>query len=115
MLLQQASPSPGPSGTASPKITRPNSNFPRLNSPVLSDGKGSPKLGSSPSFDTNSPKFGHFGDSPNLGASPKYGSPKLGGSPKALEDEAALEKLLVELKEGWTVHTGRDGRLYYCK
>ncbi|XP_045532140.1 uncharacterized protein LOC123719483 [Pieris brassicae] len=114
MLLQQATPSPGPSGTASPK-TRHNPNFPRLNSPVLSDGKDSLRLGSnSPSIGTSSPKFGYLGDSPNLGASPKYGSPKLGGSPKALEDEAALESLQTVLKEGWTVHTGRDGRLYYC-
>ncbi|CAF4849556.1 unnamed protein product [Pieris macdunnoughi] len=115
MLLQQATPSPGPSGTASPK-SRQNPNFSRLNSPVLSDGKGSLRLGSnSPSIGTSSPKFGYLGDSPNLGASPKYGSPKLGGSPKALEDEAALERLQTDLKEGWTVHTGRDGRLYYCK
>lgn len=114
MLLQQTS-SPGPSGTASPKLTpnRPNvsPNFTtRLTgSPSLSDGASS----------SNSPK---------LGASPKYGSPRMGsgsprmggGSPKfegkgALEDEVALERLQTELKEGWTVHTGRDGRLYYCK
>lgn len=115
MLLQQASSSPGPSGTASPKLApspRPNPS-PSFNtrvtgSPSLSDGASS----------SNSPKLG--ANSPKLGASPKYGSPRLGtGSPKlgraALEDEAALERLQVELKEGWTVHTGRDGRLYYCK
>ncbi|XP_047024894.1 uncharacterized protein LOC124633647 isoform X2 [Helicoverpa zea] len=114
MLLQQASSSPGPSGTASPKLTsspRPNPspsfNSRATGSPSLSDGASS----------SNSPKLG--ANSPKLGASPKYGSPKLGtGSPKlgrvTLEDEAALERLQAELKEGWTVHTGRDGRLYYC-
>ncbi|XP_022827993.1 uncharacterized protein LOC111357493 isoform X2 [Spodoptera litura] len=114
MLLQQASSSPGPSGTASPKLApspRPNPspsfNTRATGSPSLSDGASS----------SNSPKLG--ANSPKLGASPKYGSPRLGtGSPKlgraALEDEAALERLQVELKEGWTVHTGRDGRLYYC-
>lgn len=108
MLLQQASSSPGPSGTASPKLPqspRPNpspSFGPRLTgSPSLSDGASS-------------------SNSPRLGASPKYGSPRLGsGSPKlgksAVEDEAALERHQTELKEGWTVHTGRDARLYYCK
>ncbi|XP_072932460.1 uncharacterized protein [Epargyreus clarus] len=107
MLLQQASSSPGPSGTASPKLApsprpNPSPNFTsRLTgSPSLSDGASS----------SNSPK---------LGASPKFGSPRLGGSPRlearsALEDEAAMERLQAELKEGWTVHTGRDGRLYYC-
>lgn len=114
MLLQQASSSPGPSGTASPKLApspRPN--------PSPSFGNrltGSPSLSDGPSS-SNSPKLG--ANSPKLGASPKYGSPRLGtGSPKtgrvALEDEAALERLQAELKEGWTVHTGRDGRLYYC-
>ncbi|XP_050348297.1 uncharacterized protein LOC126772154 [Nymphalis io] len=114
MLLQQASSSPGPSGTASPKLapnSRPNPspNFSsRLTgSPSLSDGASS----------SNSPKLGS--NSPKLGASPKYGSPRMGGSPKfegrsALEDEVALERLQTELKDGWTVHTGRDGRLYYC-
>ncbi|XP_045769847.1 uncharacterized protein LOC123870540 [Maniola jurtina] len=120
MLLQQTS-SPGPSGTASPKLTpnRPNisPNFTtRLTgSPSLSDGASS----------SNSPRLGT--NSPKLGASPKYGSPRMGsgsprmgsGSPRfegkgALEDEVALERLQTELKEGWTVHTGRDGRLYYC-
>lgn len=107
MLLQQASSSPGPSGTASPKLApspRPNpspSFSARLTgSPILSDGASS-------------------SNSPRLGASPKFGSPMLGGSPRptrtAVEDEAALERLQAELKEGWTVHTGRDGRLYYCK
>ncbi|KAG6447858.1 hypothetical protein O3G_MSEX005219 [Manduca sexta] len=129
MLLQQSS--PGPSGAASPKLVpspRPNVS-PRLTgSPNLSDGassSNSPKLGTnSPSLGNNSPKLGtnspSFGtNSPNLGASPKYGSPRIGGSPRpgrtAVEDEAALERLQTELKEGWTVHTGRDGRLYYCK
>ncbi|XP_050678583.1 uncharacterized protein LOC126974904 [Leptidea sinapis] len=116
MLLQQASSSPGPSGTASPKLscssrTNPSPSFPRLNgSPVLSDAASS---SSSPKLCGNSPKLGN-----SLGASPKYGSPKLGGSPKCergvLENGAALERLQTELKEGWTVHTGRDGRLYYC-
>ncbi|XP_060801455.1 uncharacterized protein LOC106134103 isoform X2 [Amyelois transitella] len=109
MLLQQAS-SPGPSGTASPKLApRPNPS-PSFNSrltgsPSLSDGASS----------SNSPKLG--ANSPKLGASPKFGSPRLGSGsprPRALEDEAALERLQAELKEGWTVHTGRDGRLYYC-
>lgn len=114
MLLQQASSSPGPSGTASPKLVpspRPNpspSFGPRpTGSPCMSDGASS----------SNSPRLG--ANSPKLGASPKFGSPRLGGSPRpsrtAVEDEAALERLQVELKEGWTVHTGRDGRLYYCK
>lgn len=114
MLLQQASSSPGPSGTASPKLVpspRPNpspSFGPRpTGSPCMSDGASS----------SNSPRLG--ANSPKLGASPKYGSPRLGGSPRpsrtAVEDEAAVERLQVELKEGWTVHTGRDGRLYYCK
>ncbi|VVC88051.1 unnamed protein product [Leptidea sinapis] len=117
MLLQQASSSPGPSGTASPKLscssrTNPSPSFPRLNgSPVLSDAASS---SSSPKLCGNSPKLGN-----SLGASPKYGSPKLGGSPKCergvLENGAALERLQTELKQGWTVHTGRDGRLYYCK
>ncbi|XP_049872673.1 uncharacterized protein LOC126371433 [Pectinophora gossypiella] len=112
MLLQQASSSPGPSGAASPKLApspRPNP------SPSLSARlTGSPSLSDGPSS-SNSPKLG--GNSPKLGASPKYGSPRLSGSPRpstAVEDEAALERLQVELKEGWTVHTGRDGRLYYC-
>lgn len=114
MLLQQASSSPGPSGTASPKLApspRPN--------PSLSFGErltGSPSLSDGASS-SNSPKLG--ANSPKLGASPKYGSPRLGGSPKpgrtAAEDEVAMERLQAELKEGWTVHTGRDGRLYYCK
>uniref|UniRef100_A0A2A4K2F1 Uncharacterized protein n=1 Tax=Heliothis virescens TaxID=7102 RepID=A0A2A4K2F1_HELVI len=115
MLLQQASSSPGPSGTASPKLT----SSPRPNpSPSFSSrATGSPSL-SDEASSSNSPKLG--ANSPKLGASPKYGSPKLGtGSPKlgrvTLEDEAALERLQAELKEGWTVHTGRDGRLYYCK
>lgn len=114
MLLQQASSSPGPSGTASPKLApsprpnpSPNFNSRLTGSPSLSDGASS----------SNSPRLG--ANSPKLGASPKYGSPRLGaGSPRpsrALEDEAALERLQAELKEGWTVHTGRDGRLYYCK
>lgn len=115
MLLQQASSSPGPSGTASPKLTtnsrpNPSPNFSaRLTgSPSLSDGASS---SSSSKLGTNSPR---------LGASPKYGSPRIGGSPRfegkgAFEDEVALERLQTELKEGWTVHTGRDGRLYYCK
>ncbi|CAH2046804.1 unnamed protein product, partial [Iphiclides podalirius] len=110
MLLQQATSSPGPSGTASPKLIpspKPNAGFSRFaGSPILSDGAST----------SSSPKFG---TSPKLGASPKYGSPRLGnGSPKlgrTAEDEAALERLQAELKEGWTVHTGRDGRLYYCK
>ncbi|CAK1541912.1 unnamed protein product [Leptosia nina] len=126
MLLQQATPTPGPSGTASPKRNRPNggANFSKLNSPILNDGsKGncSPRFGSSsPSLAAGSPKFNSpsAGGSPNLGVSPKFASPKLGGSPKgeskALQDETALERLQVELKEGWTVHTGREGRLYYC-
>ncbi|CAH0587157.1 unnamed protein product [Chrysodeixis includens] len=114
MLLQQASSSPGPSGTASPKLApspRPNPSpsfsVRATGSPSLSDGASS----------SNSSKLG--AGSPKLGASPKYGSPRLGGdSPRlgrgALEDEAALERLQAELKDGWTVHTGRDGRLYYC-
>ncbi|KAI5637629.1 hypothetical protein NE865_09612 [Phthorimaea operculella] len=115
MLLQQASASPGPSGTASPKLAQ----SPRPNpSPSLSSRlTGSPSLSDGASS-SNSPKLG--ANSPKLGASPKFGSPRLGGSPRpstttAVEDEAALERLQVELKEGWTVHTGRDGRLYYCK
>ncbi|XP_041979732.1 uncharacterized protein LOC121733528 [Aricia agestis] len=116
MLLQQASPAPGPSGTASPKLPpspRPSPNFSRF-SPSLSDGtssSNSPRLGTSPRM--ASP---NLGASPSLGASPKYGSPRLGGSPKCegVEDEVALERIQAELKEGWTVHTGRDGRLYYC-
>ncbi|OWR51637.1 hypothetical protein KGM_200649 [Danaus plexippus plexippus] len=101
MLLQQVSSSPGPSGTASPKLPP------------------SPRPNSSPNFGSRSPKLGT--NSPRLGASPKYGSPRLGSdSPRyegkgALEDEVALERLQTELKTGWTVHTGRDGRLYYCK
>ncbi|KAM3960052.1 LOW QUALITY PROTEIN: uncharacterized protein ACR2FA_005852 [Aphomia sociella] len=113
MLLQQASSSPGPSGTASPKLApsprpNPSPNFSsrHTGSPSLSDGASS----------SNSPRPG--ANSPKLGASPKFGSPRLGaGSPRpsrALEDETALERLQAELKEGWTVHTGRDGRLYYC-
>lgn len=27
----------------------------------------------------------------------------------------ALENIQEKLKEGWTVHTAKDGRLYYCK
>ncbi|XP_013139382.1 PREDICTED: uncharacterized protein LOC106103999 [Papilio polytes] len=108
MLLQQAS-SPGPSGAHSPKPApspkphphpSPSFNTRFTGSPNLSDGASS-------------------SNSPRLGASPKFGSPRLGsGSPKpcrgSADDEAALEKLQAELKEGWTVHTGRDGRLYYC-
>uniref|UniRef100_A0A182XVK8 Uncharacterized protein n=1 Tax=Anopheles stephensi TaxID=30069 RepID=A0A182XVK8_ANOST len=26
-----------------------------------------------------------------------------------------LETLQEQLKEGWTAHTAKDGRLYYCK
>lgn len=122
MLLQQASSSPGPSGTASPKLPqspRPNpspSFGSRLTgSPSLSDGTSStnsPKLGASPKY--GSPRLGY--SSPGLGS----GSPRLGsGSPRlgrtAGEGEVAVERLQAELKEGWTVHTGRDGRLYYCK
>lgn len=96
MLLQS---SPGTSGTASPKPA------PSPRSSTRHDGA------------SNTPNLG--ANSPNLGASPKYGSPRLGGSPRpgktAEEDEIALERLQTELKEGWTVHTGRDGRLYYCK
>lgn len=114
MLLQQASSSPGPSGTASPKLApsprpNPSPNFSaRLTGSPLSDAASS----------SSSPRLGTY--SPKLGASPKYGSPRMGGSPRfegkgALEDEVALERLQTELKEGWTVHTGRDGRLYYCK
>ncbi|XP_028041755.1 uncharacterized protein LOC114251617 isoform X2 [Bombyx mandarina] len=95
MLLQS---SPGTSGTASPKPA------PSPRSSTRHDGA------------SNTPNLG--ANSPNLGASPKYGSPRLGGSPRpgktAEEDEIALERLQTELKEGWTVHTGRDGRLYYC-
>ncbi|CAG9787960.1 unnamed protein product [Diatraea saccharalis] len=121
MLLQQASSSPGPSGTASPKFVpsprpnpSPNFNSRLTGSPSLSDGvsnTSSPKLGG------NSPKLG--ANSPKLGASPKFGSPRLGAGSfrcrTVTEDDAALERIQMELKEGWTVHTGRDGRLYYCK
>ncbi|XP_063381740.1 uncharacterized protein LOC134668152 [Cydia fagiglandana] len=102
MLLQQASPSPGPSGTSSPHPS-PRPSLPR--SP-LSDAspRASPKFASP----TLGAKFG----SPTLGASPKFGSPKLKRT--AVEDEAALERIQAELKEGWSVHTGREGRLYYC-
>lgn len=111
MLLQQAS--PGPSCTASPKLARvqapsPNPSSRLTGSPNLSDGASS----------SNSSRFGIPG-SPRLGAG---GSPMLGiGSPRgtlarsAAAEEVALERLQTELKEGWTVHTGRDGRLYYCK
>ncbi|CAG9132610.1 hypothetical protein JYU34_017331 [Plutella xylostella] len=103
MLLQQASMSPGPSGTASPKphpSPRPSPSISsRLTgSPVTSDGASS----------SNSPRFGR--------GSPRFGSPKLSESPRRqMQDEVALELLQGELKDGWTVHTGRDGRLYYCK
>ncbi|CAH2207996.1 jg851, partial [Pararge aegeria aegeria] len=109
-------------GTASPKLTpsrlniSPNFTTRLTGSPSLSDGASS----------SNSPRLG--ANSPKLGASPKYGSPRMGsgsprmgsGSPRfegrgALEDEVSLERIQTELKEGWTVHTGRDGRLYYCK
>ncbi|XP_038214206.1 uncharacterized protein LOC119834007 [Zerene cesonia] len=124
MLLQQASSLPGPSGTASPKPNRPGAspNFSRINSPLTHDAKlNSPKLGNnSPVLGNHTPILGNnspIANSPNLGASPKFGSPKLGGSPKCerAENDEALDKLQGELKEGWTVHTGRDGRLYYCK
>ncbi|XP_053605008.1 uncharacterized protein LOC128672111 isoform X2 [Plodia interpunctella] len=105
MLLQQASPSPGPSGTASPKL--PPSPRPNPSPSFSSRLTGSPSLSDGPSSS----------NSPRLGASPKFGSPRLGSGsprPRIAEDEAALERLQAELKEGWTVHTGRDGRLYYC-
>ncbi|XP_068633830.1 uncharacterized protein [Battus philenor] len=112
MLLQQAS-SPGPSGAVSPKLNPKTTSTP---SPSFNTRFGSPNLSDCAST-SNSPKLGS--NSPKLGASPKYGSPRLGdGSPKhgrvPVQDEAILQKLQAELKEGWTVHTGRDGRLYYC-
>lgn len=96
MLLQQGSPGP----SCSPKPGRPTPS-PNLGARVA----GSPSLSDGASSSNSS----RFTGSPRLGLG---GSPKLERSP--LEDETALERLQTELKDGWTVHTGRDARLYYC-
>lgn len=43
------------------------------------------------------------------------GSNGSGSSGSALEQECQLDAIESRLKEGWTVHTAKEGRLYYCK